>query len=383
MRAIAHLDIESDRPVLLLDIETTGRDPIEDRIVSLGACLFPTGLYGEEPHKRYEWFFNPAPVECKQEAYDVHGLGRDFLKRQDKFDQFNDAVKKIHSLMFHYPASGRSPIIIAHSAEFDLKFLKESFQRLSFWWPDDRITYYCTKTWAQHRGQESKLDQQLRFWSLPPRGKHHSAMEDAWFTSQVAFRQGLTDAQGYGTATARDLPPCFEQGSNGEPRGWDKVYTEREWAERREKHPVILPDESDDLFQQVQNLSSLVITMNQALKRVEREHGIRKNELDEMEDELPGATAQAMDLLAGLIEEREGTHGDFENNSEITKRVITALTEGRFKDAMTARETVAIFMVVHKLARFMSTPPDEQPHPDHLLDAMGYLYLAHQERNRT
>lgn len=95
---------------IVLDTETTGFEPSEGhRIVEIGAVeLFnhmPTG-------NTYHQYINPQR-DMPQEAFQVHGLGNDFLRDYPVFADIADAF-----LSF---VSGARLVI--HNAAFDMKFL--------------------------------------------------------------------------------------------------------------------------------------------------------------------------------------------------------------------------------------------------------------------
>ena len=95
---------------IVLDTETTGFEPSEGhRIVEIGAVELmnhmPTG-------RTYHQYINPERSMPK-EAFDVHGLGDDFLRDKPVFARIADTF-----LTF----IGDAPLII-HNAPFDMKFL--------------------------------------------------------------------------------------------------------------------------------------------------------------------------------------------------------------------------------------------------------------------
>jgi len=95
---------------IVLDTETTGLEPATgDRIVEIGAVeLFnqmPTG-------KTYHQYINPERSMPK-EAFDVHGLGDDFLRDKPKF-------KSIAAAFLDFIGESR---LVIHNAAFDMKFL--------------------------------------------------------------------------------------------------------------------------------------------------------------------------------------------------------------------------------------------------------------------
>lgn len=96
---------------IVLDTETTGFDPSEgDRIVEIGAVeLFnhvPTG-------RTYHQYINPER-SMPREAFEVHGLGDEFLADKPKFAQIADAFLEF---------VGPEAKLVIHNASFDMKFL--------------------------------------------------------------------------------------------------------------------------------------------------------------------------------------------------------------------------------------------------------------------
>jgi DNA polymerase-3 subunit epsilon len=95
---------------IVLDTETTGLEPATgDRIVEIGAVeLFnhmPTG-------KTYHQYINPERSMPK-EAFDVHGLGDDFLRDKPTF-------RAIARDFLAFIGEAR---LVIHNAAFDMKFL--------------------------------------------------------------------------------------------------------------------------------------------------------------------------------------------------------------------------------------------------------------------
>ena len=96
---------------IVLDTETTGFEPAEGhRIVEIGAIeLFnhmPTG-------RSYHQYINPERSMPK-EAFEVHGLGDDFLRDKPKFAEIAAAFAEF---------IGTDSRLVIHNAAFDMKFL--------------------------------------------------------------------------------------------------------------------------------------------------------------------------------------------------------------------------------------------------------------------
>ncbi|MEM6306801.1 MAG: DNA polymerase III subunit epsilon [Pseudomonadota bacterium] len=95
---------------IVLDTETTGLDPNQgDRIVEIGAVE----LYNHVPTGRtYHQYINPQR-SMSQEAFEVHGLGDDFLADKPVFTQIADDFLNF---------IGNAKLVI-HNAAFDMRFL--------------------------------------------------------------------------------------------------------------------------------------------------------------------------------------------------------------------------------------------------------------------
>jgi DNA polymerase-3 subunit epsilon len=95
---------------IVLDTETTGFDPkTGDRIVEIGAVELMGHM---ATGKTFHEYINPERG-MPQEAFEVHGLGDDFLRDKPKFAQVGQAFLDF---------VGDSKMII-HNAAFDMKFL--------------------------------------------------------------------------------------------------------------------------------------------------------------------------------------------------------------------------------------------------------------------
>lgn len=95
---------------IVLDTETTGFDPeTGDRIVEIGAVE----LYNHVATGRtYHQYINPERA-MPAEAFEVHGLGDDFLRDKPKFAEIGQAF-----LDFVQDSK-----LVIHNASFDMKFL--------------------------------------------------------------------------------------------------------------------------------------------------------------------------------------------------------------------------------------------------------------------
>lgn len=105
---------------IVFDTETTGMDPADgDRLVEIGAIELinhiPTG-------KTYHQYINPER-DVPAEAVAVHGLDNERLKDEPTFGEVvGDFVDFI----------GSDAKLVAHNAEFDMKFINAEFKLFGF-----------------------------------------------------------------------------------------------------------------------------------------------------------------------------------------------------------------------------------------------------------
>jgi DNA polymerase III subunit epsilon len=108
--------VVTDLPVVAIDTETTGRDPINDRIVEFAVVTSE----GQNIVDRTSWLVNPGRPITK-EATDVHGI-----TDADVADKptFSDVMPSILASL-----TGKVPL--AYNAEFDRSFLIAECDRCS------------------------------------------------------------------------------------------------------------------------------------------------------------------------------------------------------------------------------------------------------------
>jgi DNA polymerase-3 subunit epsilon len=101
---------------IVLDTETTGLDPLGgDRIIEIAAMeIINESLTGNKFHA----YINPNR-EIPDSAFKVHGISNDFIK--DK-PFFCDVIDDFLAFIVDDP-------LIAHNAEFDVKFINEELRR--------------------------------------------------------------------------------------------------------------------------------------------------------------------------------------------------------------------------------------------------------------
>ena len=159
---------------IVLDTETTGFEPTEGhRIVEIGAVeLFnhlPTG-------QTYHQYINPERAMPK-EAFEVHGLGDDFLRDKPVFKAVGQAFLDF---------IGDAKLVI-HNAAFDMKFLNAELERAGLpVLPSARATDTLMIARSRFPGSPASLDALCRRFGIDNTMREkHGALLDSEILAEV------------------------------------------------------------------------------------------------------------------------------------------------------------------------------------------------------
>lgn len=101
-------------PVAMLDVETTGRDAQNDRVVELGIVVGQAG----QILRRHNWLINPGrPIPDDAKA--VHGISDDDVKNEKSFAALQQEIAE----------ALRGTVPAAYNAGFDKGFVLAEFER--------------------------------------------------------------------------------------------------------------------------------------------------------------------------------------------------------------------------------------------------------------
>ena len=159
---------------IVLDTETTGFEPTEgDRIVEIGAVeLFnhmPTG-------RTYHQYINPQRMMPKA-AFEVHGLGDDFLRDKPLF-------RDIAQAFLDFVGTDR---MVIHNASFDMKFLNHELAlagRQTLSW--GRVTDTLAMARDRLPNASASLDALCQRFGVDNSGRElHGALLDSQLLAEV------------------------------------------------------------------------------------------------------------------------------------------------------------------------------------------------------
>lgn len=160
---------------IVLDTETTGFDAEgADRIVEIGALELlnhlPTG-------RTFHVYINPER-SMPQEAFEVHGLGDDFLRDKPRFAQVaRDFLDFI----------GEDARLVIHNATFDMRFLNAELRRCGHAaLPMHRALDTLDLAKRRFPGAPSSLDALCRRFGVDNSGRElHGALLDSELLAEV------------------------------------------------------------------------------------------------------------------------------------------------------------------------------------------------------
>ncbi len=197
---------------LVLDTETTGFDPQQgDRIVEIGAVelinQMPTG-------RTYHQYINPERA-MPQEAFEVHGLGDDFLRDKPVFkdiaQEFLDFVK--------------DDKMVIHNAAFDMKFLNAELSWLNLPqlpWEQALDTLAIAR--KRFPGSPASLDALCRRFNIDNSNRTlHGALLDSEILAEVYLellggrQPGLVLASSGNTSTGGNSEDTWRAGQRPTP----------------------------------------------------------------------------------------------------------------------------------------------------------------------
>lgn len=158
---------------IVLDTETTGLSFANGhRIVEIGCIELKNGL---ETGEVFHCYLNPER-DMPEEAFRVHGLGLDFLKKQPVFSS-------IAQNLLSFLSNSR---LVIHNARFDLSFLNGELNLLGHPILTNEVIDTLTLAKKNFPGTSASLDALCRHFKIDLSArKHHGALLDAQLLTEV------------------------------------------------------------------------------------------------------------------------------------------------------------------------------------------------------
>lgn len=214
---------------IVLDTETTGLEPFEgDRIVEIGAVeLWNHVATG----KTYHQYINPERT-MPQAAFEVHGLGDDFLRDKPVFSEIvQDFVDFI----------GDAKLVI-HNAAFDMKFLNAELGWLKRpQLPMDQAIDTLMIARKKFPGSPASLDALCRRFGIDNSSRTlHGALLDSEILAEVYLELIGGKQPDFGLNTASSSKDAFSAQDNWRPAPRATPLPSRLTAEEEAAHKAFV-----------------------------------------------------------------------------------------------------------------------------------------------
>lgn len=193
---------------IVLDTETTGLNPFDTprhRIVEIGAVeLFnqvPTG-------KTYHQYINPERG-MPNEAFEVHGIGEDFLADKPKFST-------IAAAFLNFVGDAK---LVIHNAEFDMRFLNAELEwsghRLL---PSDQALDTLKIARRRFPGSPASLDALCRRFGIDTSAREkHGALLDSEILAEVYLELTGGKQPDFALSQAPSSEPAISENATWRP----------------------------------------------------------------------------------------------------------------------------------------------------------------------
>ena len=169
-----------EKPIVVVDVETTGVDPNTDTVIQIAACK----LNSRAPqHSAFMTYVRPeSPISPAAQA--IHGLTERHL---DSAPSITEAIRKFNE----YVQPGA--LLCGHNIAFDAAFIRASYAAAGIDYPFD---YHLLDVWSvaffllESQGIKLRpldLSALCEFYGIS-RGDTHDALEDALATAAILRR---------------------------------------------------------------------------------------------------------------------------------------------------------------------------------------------------
>jgi len=169
----------TDLPFVSIDVEATGLDPNEDRVIEVACVVFSRGQV-----ERHGWLINPGrPIS--EESRAVHNISDDDVRDKPPFAEVADQILDVL----------RRGVPLAYNADFDRAFLMAEFGRATKTDRQDVPAMRKSVDWLDPLVWARELQQAEKSKSLSAvaerlgieAGTAHRAVDDAHTAGQVLY----------------------------------------------------------------------------------------------------------------------------------------------------------------------------------------------------
>lgn len=181
---------------IAFDVETTGLNPVQDRIIEIGAVIFCDG----KPTKSFSTLINPG-IKIPASASAVNHITNDMI-----FSAPDEVTAYKQFIEFLGGALTGDIMMCAHNARFDFNFLTNTLSRLGY---DGDFKYIDTLSLARKRisGVENYKQSTLEAYFGLNNTEAHRAYSDAENCGQILV--AIMDRMAFTGASPKQEPECI------------------------------------------------------------------------------------------------------------------------------------------------------------------------------
>lgn len=218
---------------IVLDTETTGLDPFDTprhRIVEIGAVE----LWNHVPTGRtYHQYINPER-DMPQEAFEVHGIGDEFLADKPLF-------KAIAAEFAEFVSDAK---LVIHNASFDMRFLNAELEWAGFpILPIDQAIDTLRIARQRFPGSPASLDALCRRFAIDnSRREKHGALLDSEILADVYLELTGGKQPDFALAPSGRKPGAADAQTSWRPRPRPRPLASRLTDEERQAHAAFVED---------------------------------------------------------------------------------------------------------------------------------------------
>jgi DNA polymerase III epsilon subunit len=155
--------------IIVLDVETTGLDPLQDKIVEIALLKISNGIIVE----KLVTLLNPG-IPIPKDAVFIHGITNRMVKN---CPFFIDIAQKVFDFI-------NGKILLVHNADFDISFIKKELKLCNMKLPNIKIIDTLTIARNYFNFPSNSLPKIAEYFNIPFPDSHR-AEADALMTYKI------------------------------------------------------------------------------------------------------------------------------------------------------------------------------------------------------
>ncbi|MCX7953896.1 MAG: 3'-5' exonuclease [Bacteroidales bacterium] len=168
------MKLKLKRPLIFLDIETTGLNIVKDRIIEIGLIKF----FPDKSIKEYNYLINPEK-KIPEETIKIHHITNEMVKNKPRFKEI---ASELYEILANSDLAGFNII------NFDLPFLVEEFLRCNIQFNYRNISVIDVRNIYLYY-EKRTLEAAYNFYCNKILTDAHRALNDAKATFEIFLQQ--------------------------------------------------------------------------------------------------------------------------------------------------------------------------------------------------